>query len=216
MVKSLLFLVATSILCCCKTSLKTFKTADTHKLGVKSSKFRGTIFDSTYDDAIIAFQQDLYPGRFTPNANEIILAEDILKSQIKQANTRRINQFRRRQYIDRNLNKYFRQYVGFVNKQGQRIIHINFHWNKFTLIDRLKGNWDDRLNYTSDYSRVLDGGSRFWNINVNLSEKKVYGMVVNGVAFITILPTTSVLQQAGLDRGTAATDRYSASVVSRQ
>ena len=49
-------------------------------------------------------------------------------------------------------------------------------------MDRVKGYWDDRLDYTSDYSIVFDGGSRYWSVNVNLTSKTLYGQSVNGVA----------------------------------
>ena len=66
-------------------------------------------------------------------------------------------------------------------KKGDSIIHINFQWDRFTLFDRIKGYWDDRLDYTSDFSIVFDGGSRYWNVNVNLTSKKMFGLSVNGV-----------------------------------
>ncbi|MFT3902977.1 MAG: hypothetical protein QM727_07370 [Niabella sp.] len=79
------------------------------------------------------------------------------------------------------MNKYFRQYVGFINDKGERIIHINLHWDKFTIIDRIKGYWNGRLDYSFDYSITLDGGSRYWSVNVNLVEEQLYGLSVNGV-----------------------------------
>ena len=120
-------------------------------------------------------------NRFTPTEANIVLAETILKKQIKGLNKIRINQFGKRDDIDKHLNKYFRQYIGFINEQGDSIIHINFHWDRFTLTDRIRGYWDDRLDYTSDFSIVFDGGSRYWNINVNLTSKKLFGLSVNGV-----------------------------------
>lgn len=105
-----------------------------------------------------------------------------MNEQIQKVNNSRVNQFGKKQYIDKNLNKYFRQYIGFINKQGDSVVHINFYWDRFTIFDRIKGYWDDRLKYTSDYSMTLDGGSRYWNINVNLTDKQLYGLFVNGVA----------------------------------
>ena len=176
---SILFL---TLLLSCNTTVKTFQTSDANKIGVKSNKFKGTIFKSTYpkDELFILPTDSLI--KFTPTEEDIELAETILKEQIQKVNIPRINQFGKHQYIDKNLNKYFRQYVGFINEQGDSVIHINFHWNKFTIFDKIKGYWDDRLEYTSDFSQPLDGGSRYWNINVNLTGKQLYGLSVNGVA----------------------------------
>jgi hypothetical protein len=122
--------------------------------------------------------------KFTPTKQDIILAEQILKQQIEKANNPKFNQFGRRQYIHRNLNKYFRQYAGFINENGDRVIHINFYWDRFNIFDRLKGDWDGRLDYTSDYAVVMDGGYRYWNVNVNLTTKSLYNLSVNGVALL--------------------------------
>ena len=181
MTKSLTIITALALLISCRSTIVTFLTSDTTKIGVKSSKFRGTLFTNSYqsDNLFVVALDSL--NRFTPTQDDISLAESILNEQIREANKNRINQFSARQRIDKNLNKYFRQYIGFIDKNGDRTIHINFQWDRFTLIDRVKGNWDDRLDYTSDYSIVLDGGSRYWSAKVNLTAKKLYGLLINGV-----------------------------------
>lgn len=183
MPKLLILIFLATLLLSCKTSIETFQTNDKDKIGVKSNKFRGTIFKSTYqkDKVYIAVTDSI--KTFTPSIQDVTLAESILKEQIENANRSHINQLEKRQYIDRNMNKYFRQYIGFINNKDERIVHINFHWDRFTLMDRIKGYWDDRLDYTSDFSLVLDGGSRYWKVNVNLTTKTLYGLSVNGLAF---------------------------------
>jgi len=182
MTKSLISILCLTLILSCKTTVKTFQTADTNKIGVKSKKFKGTIFKSTYPkDKLFILETDSLT-KFTPTKEDTELAETILKEQIQKVNNSRVNQFGKKQYIDKNLNKYFRQYIGFSNKQGDSVVHINFYWDRFTIFDRIKGYWDDRLKYTSDYSMTLDGGSRYWNVNVNLTDKQLYGLFVNGVA----------------------------------
>lgn len=181
--KSFILIFFLTVLLSCRTSIKTFQTSDTNKIGVKSKNFRGTIFKSAYSqEKLLIVPTDSVLSKFTPTKEDIELAETILKEQIKKVNNPRINQFEKRLYIDKNLNKYFRQYVGFINEKGDRVIHINLYWDRFTIFDRLKGYWDDRLEYTSDFSMPLDGGSRYWNINVNLTARELYRLFVNGVA----------------------------------
>ena len=182
MAKSPIFILIVTLLFGCKTTIETFQTVDTNKIGVKSGKFRGTIFKSTYPQDKLYIQSSDSLNRFTPTKEEIALAETILKEQIEKVNNPRINQFSKQQYIDKNLSRYFRQYVGFINEQGDRVVHINLYWDNFTLLDRLKGYSDDRLEYISDFSLVLDGGSHYWNVNVNVTTKTLYGLAVNGVA----------------------------------
>jgi hypothetical protein len=181
MAKSLIIISVLTLLFSCRTTIETLQTSDPNKIGVKSNKFRGTIFKNAYSNVFFIPTSDTL-RRFTPTKEDIALAEKVLKEQIAKANTPRINQFGRRQNIDKNLNKYFRQYVGFINEQGNRVIHINLSWDRFTVLDRMKGYWNDRLEYTSDYSRTLDGGSRYWSVNVDLNTKALYELSVNGVA----------------------------------
>lgn len=175
-------IILTLSLLSCNTTIETLQTSDPNKIAVKSNKFRGTIFKNIYPGDKLFVQPSDTINRFTPTKAEIELAESILKTQIESLNRPHINQFEKRQYIDKHLNKYFRQYIGFINKHGDSIIHINFHWDRFTLTDRIKGYWDDKLKYTSDFSIVFDGGSRYWNVNVNLTSKKLFGLSVNGEA----------------------------------
>ena len=170
------------ILSGCSTAVKTFQTIDAHKIGVQSSKFRGTIFKSSYPEEKLFISPGVGYKRITLTNDEIVLAETILKQQLKTMNRVRMNQLKKREYIDKNLPKYFRQYIGFIDEKGNRIVHINCHWDNFSIVDRLKGYWDSRLEYTSDYSIVFDGGSRYWSVNVDLSKKELYGLSVNGLA----------------------------------
>ena len=166
----------------CKTTLTTFETSDKDKIGVRSNKFHGTIFKSSYPKDKLFINSVDSVNRFTPTENDIKLAETILKEQIKKTNNPRINQFGKKQYIYKNLNKYFRQYIGFINDKGDKLIHINFYWDKYSLSDRLKGYDDQRLTYTSDFAIVFDGGSFYWNINVNLTKHNLERLEVNGIA----------------------------------
>lgn len=181
MAKSLIFIALLTSVLSCRTTIDTFQTSDKSKIGVKSNKLRGTIFTTSYQAEKLLLTGADSINSFTPTQKEITFAERILRKQIKEANKSHLNQFGKRQYIDRNLNKYFRQYVGFINNKGERIIHINLHWDRFTLTDRMKGYWDNRLDYLSDYSITLDGGSRYWSVNVNLTKEQLYGLSVNGV-----------------------------------
>jgi len=161
--------------------MSTFEISEKDKIGVKSSRFCGTIFKNTYPkDKLYIIVTDS-ANRFTPTIEDIKFAEELLRLQIEKVNHRKINQFGKSQYIDKNLNKYFRQYIGFVNEKGDKIIHINFYWNRFSLFDRLKGYDDNRLTYTSDFTVTLDGGSHYWNVNVNLTKRALEGLSINGV-----------------------------------
>ncbi len=62
------------------------------------------------------------------------------------------------------------------------VLHINLFWDKYSIIDKLKGYHDNRLKYNSDYARVFDGGSYYWQVNVNLTKNQLSDLQINGIA----------------------------------
>lgn len=176
--KELFLILLLALLLSCRTTMETISTSDPDKLGVRSNRFKGTIFTHSYSQPLFSSFEGR--PRFTPSKEDIALAEAVLRAQIRKVNDRHLNQLGRRQYIENNLDNYFRQYVGFFNEQGERVVYMNSHWDRFSLLDRLKGYWDSRLAYDSDYSITHDGGSRYWSVYVNLSTRTLYGLSVNG------------------------------------
>ncbi len=164
----------------CSTTVNLFK-VDNSKIGVKYGKARGTIFQDNYAFVNFLMLELASTKRWTPDATDIQLAENILRDEIKEANKNRPNQMEGCPIIHRHLNDYFRQYVGLINNQGHKVIHINMSWGKFTLKDRIVGNSDSRLNFKSDYSITMDGCSYYWQVSIDLDDKKVLGFGVNGV-----------------------------------
>ena len=77
---------------------------------------------------------------------------------------------------------YFRQYVGYLDKNGHRLIHINFYWNAYSAVDKLRGYADQRLTYDSPYALFFDGGSYYWQVTVNLTTRRLCDLQVNGEA----------------------------------
>jgi hypothetical protein len=130
-----------------------------------SSKFDCAIFPAnTYD---------LTPGkkRFTPTRKEIEKAELALQGQLKSINLRRPNQSSS-PVIDENLSKYLRQYFGYIDKSGNRILFINFLWKK---------EKEDDNRWLKERIMVNDGGSYYWNIKFNINSGKLFDLDVNGV-----------------------------------
>jgi hypothetical protein len=108
--------------------------------------------------------------------DDIKLAEDILKKEIEKLDHNYPRDYGPR--VDRHLNVYFRQYVGYINNKGQKVIYVNSHWNRIylpTLFD------SDRTHFDSNYQLVLDGGCYHWEAEVNLDEKKLVSFGIHGV-----------------------------------
>lgn len=72
------------------------------------------------------------------------------------------------------LERYKRQYLSYIDSNGHKIVHVNCVCND--AIDEMKAKWKE------NYIIVSDGGNCFFNLNVNLSEKKCKDLMVNGDA----------------------------------
>jgi len=177
---TLTIFVLSCLLTSCATSINLFP-VDNSKIGVKYAGIRGTIFNDNYPFVNFLMLELDSTKRWTPNADDIKLAEKILKDQIKDTNKNRPNQMHGCPTIHRHLNDYFRQYVGLINDKGHKVIHINMSWDKFTLKDRIVGNSDSRRDFKSDYSITMDGCSYYWEVSIDIDDKKISEFGVNGV-----------------------------------
>jgi len=111
-----------------KDTAQLFPTSNKTLFGVKGSNYKGTVFTKEYPfQKLFIFDVDS-SRRFTPTAEEIKIVENLLHHKLttkkSQSNKLLVDPF-----IRRHLVQYFRQYVGFIDKRGNKIVHINFHWN---------------------------------------------------------------------------------------
>ena len=139
----------------------TFKKADHYK----SKQFDVAIFPANYLDLISG-------QRFTPTRLEIDQAENSLANNLKTLNNKLVNQSST-PIIHKNLHKYKRQYFGYIDKNGDRILLINCFWAK---------DKDDTDRWLTSRIMVLDGGSYYWNVKFNLDKKQLFELDVNGYA----------------------------------
>ena len=146
---------------------------------IKTNRYEGVIFSKDYIDLLNNFE-----NRYTPTINEIDSAEIILRKGIKGINKNRPNQIGNCPVIQRKLRKYKRQYFGYIDNNGDKIIFINCFWDKdgFSgFLDRVlyKEPVDDK--WKTEEKFVLDGCSYFWSIKVNLTKKILFEFGVNGI-----------------------------------
>jgi hypothetical protein len=110
--------------------------------------------------------------RFTPTRDDIDKAETALKTQLAALNKKKVNQLDKA--IEQILNQYQRQYYGYIDKTGNKILYINCFYK-----DNTFGFGKTWLNYEV---QVDDGGSAYWNIKFNLKKGKLFDLRVNGYA----------------------------------
>lgn len=146
---------------------------------IKKGKIESVIFSKDAD----CFLCNLGVSRFTPTLQEINEAEEILKKNIKSANDPMYNQGEECPIIHENLKNYRRQYYGYIDNKGHKILHVNFLWARYSVIDRLKGNYtDDSESWKKQRVIILDGCSHYWSIDINITAHTLHNMNVNGSA----------------------------------
>jgi len=148
--------------------LVTLNSCKAQKLFDISKPYNGYIVNQDVDVSIEGKKSS-----FIPSNEEIVQAEKLLESALNDLNKSNLNQGGKDcPNIERNLQRYVRQYVGYINQTGDKIILINMLWD----------NDLDFNNLRSEYIIVFDGCSHYWRVKVNLTKNKVYDLQINGSA----------------------------------
>jgi len=148
---------------------------------IESRKFEGTIFPKSYN--IPYSENPLIEKRFTPTKEEIVELEKQLRSDIKKINKNKPNQGKGYgPIIHKRIRKYDRQYIGFIDQYGQRVIYVNFIWNGYSLWESIRGFTKPEDSWKTEWQMIFDGGSRYWNIKYIIDKKEFVEFQVNGVA----------------------------------
>ena len=130
--------------------------------------FKGIIVDRDVD-----IYENKKSNWFKPSLLEVQASERVLVDQLSQLNTGKANQQGPCPDIEKNLKKYVRQYVGYYDQEGNKIILINMLWGKeVTYAERLR----------EEYWVILDGCSYYWRVKVDLGKEKLFDLDINGSA----------------------------------
>ncbi len=156
-----------------------------HSTHVIGNNFEGVLFTEEFHGSYPHHKGDTLTNKwFTPSLDEIILVETVLQAQLK-------NQTPKAKYNDARivagrLKKYYRQYVGYINRKGEKCIYINGllkeSVKEFYTSRRPYGGGDEVSLLYDDLVDVMDGGNEFWNAVINLETKQIITFYANGVA----------------------------------
>ena len=143
---------------------------------------RGQIIGAKFSENGDCFMCLQNVKRFTPSLEEIKNAEIILRKNIREINSKKINQGNGCPIIHNNLNIYRRQYWGYYNEINEKIIYVTFNKNKLNLIDKIKGfQKNNNDNWKKEREDWLDGCSNHWEIKINLTKRELLELGVNGL-----------------------------------
>lgn len=171
------FLTLTITLFGCSSAFRLIEKPTDYSIIVAKGKTYGTVF---LENASCLYCEQ-FDTKFSPTVEDISLAEDILKSKIKTINADRLNQGQGCPVIHKNLNKYRRQYVGHIDTNGDKIIHVNFDWNRYSTLDNIRGIYKSESDsWKKEWKVVFDGCSYYWGVKINLDNEKLFDLSVNG------------------------------------
>jgi hypothetical protein len=104
---------------------------------------------------------------FTPNKSEIHIAK---KQEIRYLDS--LEKVNKKKLFSHKKNRYFRQYLGYIDNKGDKVILINAF---------CEGNYS-KEELTRIWIIVLDGDECYYQIEVNLNTKKCFKFSINGDA----------------------------------
>ena len=133
---------------------------------VAGKNFKGYIFPAEHRVSLKIPDQ---AGRFTPSFEAIQQTEAVLLEQLRALNIERTNQGAGCPVIHRKMKHYTRQYVGLLNRQGERVIWVNFVHSRLA----------DDADLSEELHNSYEGCSYFWEVNVNIERKEAFGLRVN-------------------------------------
>jgi hypothetical protein len=134
---------------------------------VKTQRYSGYIFPTNANILLgIQGQSD----KFTPDKKAIEKFEYQLTEKIKELTKDLPDQGKGCPNINkRHLRKYIRQYFGFIVRGEDKVLFVNFVWSKGIGTNKLDKN----------LVSVLDGCTRYWSIQYNITKDYFYNLVVN-------------------------------------
>jgi len=140
---------------------------------VKGKSYEGYIFPKEH--SIWGFPPEI--ERYTPSPEDIAIAEKMLRDNINTDYVRSNQEAYRKPPINRRtLNKYMRQYVGYLTGNNEIVIQINLLHKKYFNENEEKERLSDDIIF------VCDGGYYFWSIRINITTKELSDMRVNGIS----------------------------------
>lgn len=142
---------------------------------VKGDSFEGVVFSKDFVFPFLSNQAG--DRRFTPSAEDIEAAEGLLAKDLKTMNVLQLNQGGGKgPIIHENLNRFVRQYYGYINECGEKVVFISCLLKaNYSALNKAVPNW------LKGAVVVLNGGSNYWQVQANLNKPSLFNLEINGL-----------------------------------
>lgn len=155
--KIALFFIILSI--SCSEQKKTIDSHDTKMAILNNSEYIEWLFGQEY--------KLWQPNNSDINEIDVILEKAIENEAFKSLQIKTLKELKNR----------YRQYVCYLNNEGNKIVYIN----SFCKIPILYENGKEKqLKWRSEMVDIADGGNCYWNMKINLTSKTYFDVIING------------------------------------
>lgn len=146
--------------------------APSYKIVCKSCYHEFAIDTSRYailrfNDRDRLFDKDCKPTTLT--LSDIKKVESLILKTVAEYNKKSKGSWK-----IRHVGKYYKQLVAVINPNGEKEVWVNCLCNVIEL--------GSRPNWKTEIVEVMDGGSCYFSLKINLNKNTVYNFMVNGVA----------------------------------
>ena len=120
-----------------------------------------------------------YPEMKTwrPNQSEVNLSEKLIRKFIQNDKSNDFNN----NLNDSIFNYYYFQLVPYINKDNEKIIYVNALCENFIKSPLPWQTTRDEKDWEKSFYDVLDGGSCFWQLKININTKTTFNYSMNGI-----------------------------------
>ncbi len=153
-----------------------------NKIGLENEKEKTTdkkvaiVLDSEYNKWL---EKKYGYETWNPTTKDLNIIQVVLDKAIKN------NEFDfLKAPINKNIQKYYRQYIPYLNKDREKIIKINAFCEVLELPPGRGSNTNEwaKVDWKKEYVMVDDGGKCYWQITINLDKKEYKDLMVNGAS----------------------------------
>ena len=114
--------------------------------------------------------------KWEPNAKDIQIVQEVIDLAIKKDEFYFLEK-----PIKENLEKYYRQYIPYIDKNGGRIIEVSAFCEILEYPpepDSKSAEWT-KMDWKNEFVEVEDGGKCYWQIKINLDNKEYFDLGIN-------------------------------------